>query len=232
MKRVLLFVLITLTFITFLSYSQTRKQRVRIARAQIEILLSKYKNGSYKEVGEVIDVDSSLGKKGVAEGKISDPYGTLKGCYLFMTTTKGEQWGRDRKHLIGIFKDSLIIWMSEQLPGSQDYGVTPIADEGFLATKDLNRRGKVDIVVYFSDGTNPPSAYFLWIFSWDGKIGKCINKCDKNGETIIASTGAFDVLDVDGDGIDELRSCSRDFKINAVYYWNDSLYVEQPKDHR
>jgi hypothetical protein len=225
MKRVFLFFLTIVVVVSFSSYSQTSEQREQTAKSQIELLLANYKNGPYKEITELVDVDSSIGAKGISNGNISDPYGTLKGCYLFMATTKGGKWGDDQRHSIGIFKDSLIIWMSDQLPGSENYGY--ITDEGILATKDLNKMGMVDIVVYFSDGMNPPSSYYLWIFSWDGKNGKCINKCEKNGETSIASTGSFKVVDADGDGICEIRPYNKDSEINAIYYWNGDIYKKK-----
>jgi hypothetical protein len=223
MKRVLLFIIIAVTSLAYLSYSQAGGPRLRAARAQIELLLSKYKNGVYKEVGEVIDVDSSIGAPGVSNGRISDPYGTLKRCYLFLAAT--EEAGKDdRKRSIGVYRDNQIVWMSAQLPGSENYGYI---DEDFIATKDLSRTGKVDIVVYFSDGTNPPSEHYLWIFSWDGSKGKCINKCNKNGETSMVSSGAFEIIDVDGDGIDEIQSFTGEQKKGDTYYWNGSLYEKR-----
>jgi hypothetical protein len=230
MKRILIFIIAPITIIAFLSYSQVRKERVRTAKAQISMLLNSYADGPYRVSG-VIDIDSSIGVQKVADGKITNPYGTLNRCYLFMAMTEGVH-GENQKHSIGIYRNNKIIWISEQLPGSQDYGSIPISDEGFLVVKDLNRMGKVDIVAFFSDGTNPPSKYYLWIFSWDGIKGSCINKCEKNGETSITSTGAFNVVDVDGDGIDEIQSYDSDLKINATYYWNGNLYVEKPKSSR
>jgi hypothetical protein len=223
MKR-FLFITIVIVIVACVAYSQTRDQRIETAKTQIEMLLSAHKSGPYKELDEVIDIDSSIDVPGIANGKISNPYGTLSECYLFIATTEGTQ-GENQKHSIGVYRGSQIIWMSEQLPGSENYGY--LTDEGFLTIKDLNRSGKVDIVVYFSDATNPPTGYYLWIFSWDGKQGKCINKCEKDGETSITSTGAFDIVDVDGDGIDEIRSYDQRAKVNALYYWNGKLYIEK-----
>ena len=216
MKRNILLIIIAMAFCVFLTYSQTRKERVRIARAQINTLLASYADGPYT-VGAIIDVDSSVGVRKVADGKITNAYGTLNRCYLFLARTQGE----GGKHTIGGYRDNQIAWMSEQLPSSQDYGDL---DEGFLATKDLNRMGKTDIVVYFSDGTNPPSGYYLWIFTWDGSQGVCINKQETNGGTSIASTGAFDIIDVDGDGIDEIISFGSNNNANSAFSWNGSLY--------
>jgi hypothetical protein len=220
MKRVLMYIIIGSTCVASLSYSQTRKERVKAARAQIDSILATYANGPY-EAGEVIDVDSSIGVRKVISGRISNPYGTLNRCYLFMAKTQGE----DEKHTVGVYRDNQIIWMSEQLPGSQYYGYI---DEAFIATKDLNRMGKVDIVVYFSDGTNPPSERYLWIFSWDGSQGVCINKQQTDSSTSIISSGAFNIYDVDGDGIDEVFSYKSDFSFDAVYSWNGSLYGVWP----
>jgi hypothetical protein len=218
--------------ITQPSYSQNRYERRDMARIRIDSLFSSAKAIQFR-TDEIIDVDSSIGESGIADGKITDPYGTLKRCYIFMATTDGEQ-GEDRKHSIGIYRDRQIIWTSGQLPGSEHYGY--ITDEGFLATKDLNRKGKVDIVVYFSDGTNPPSAYYLWIISWDGNKGEYINQRETNGATAITSNGAFEIADVDKDGIDEIRAFSGNddsvganglykLKIDGIYKWNGSVYA-------
>jgi hypothetical protein len=209
---------IGMMFTTFLVYSQTRKERIKAARVQMSTLLTSYANGPY-EVGEIVDVDSSLGVRGVANGKISNPYGTLNRCYLFTAKVQGE----DGKHIIGVYRDNQIVWISDQLSGSQNYGDL---DEGFLATKDLNRMSKVDVAVYFSDGMNPPSEYYLWIFSWDGSQGVCINQQESDGRTSMVSSGAFDIYDVDGDGKDEILSYGSDHKVNATYSWNGNLYGE------
>ena len=220
MKRVLLFIAIALFFIVTLTYSQTRMERVRTARTQINALLGSYVNGPY-ETGGIIDVDSSIEASGIADGNIRDPYGTLNRCYLFTAKTQGEE----TKRTIGVFRDNQIIWMSGQLPGSQDYGDL---DEDFFGTKDFNYDGKVDIAVYFSDGTNPPSTYCLWIFSWDGQQGLCINQQETSSGTVLTSSSIFDFYDVDGDGKDEIISYNSDQIANAVYSWNGILYGKWP----
>jgi hypothetical protein len=232
--KVILIVAIAITTTAYLSYSQNRKQRVKIARGQINAIFANTNNNHFR-AGEVVDIDSSIGKDGISDGNICDPYGTLKRCYIF-TAVSHEDGSDDVKYAIGVFKDSQIVWMSDMLPGSEYYGYV-IQDEGFLATKDLNRMGKVDIAAFFSDGTNPPSGYYLWIFSWDGKKGKYINQQESDGSTSIAADVPFDIADVDGDGIYEVRAIScadtlndssfYDLKIKAIYKWNGSVYALQ-----
>ncbi len=222
----LLGVVLAATTVIFVSLSQTRQQRMEHATTLIDSLLSSLYKGTYKELDKVVDVDSSVGAAGIADGNITDPYGTLRGCFVFMATTE-EGEGEDRRHAIGVYKDGRIIWTSDRLSGSENYGVFPVSDEGILATKDLNRSGKVDIVVYYSDGTNPPSEYYLWIFEWNGKEGKCINEREKDGGTSITSPGAFDIADVNKDGVDEIRAHDSDSNVSTIYAWNGHLYVEK-----
>jgi hypothetical protein len=221
MKKLLIIIAWALSVLVSRTSCQTRHERLDAARSQIKTLLSKTAEAPYRELGELIDVDSSNGLPEIADGQITDPYGTLKRCFLYMATTQGEQ-GTTQKHSIGVYKDNQIIWNSGLLAGSENYGY--ITDEGFLATKDLTHTGKVAIVVYFSDGTNPPSDYYCWIFSWDGRRGTCINKCDADGETSITSSGAFLVRDIDGDGLDEIQSYSAAQSRADVYKWDGSLF--------
>jgi len=232
--KVILIVAIAITTTAYLSNSQNRKQRLKIARSQINAFFASTNNNHFR-AGEIVDIDSSIGKNGIANGNIFDPYGTLKRCYIF-TAVSHEDGIDDVKYAIGVFRDSQIVWMSDMLPGSENYGYA-ILDEGFLATKDLNHMGKVDIAAYFSDGTNPPSGYYLWIFSWDGKKGKCINQQESDGSTSIAADVPFDITDVDGDGIYEVRAISYadtlndssfyDLKIKSIYKWNGSVFALQ-----
>jgi hypothetical protein len=230
-RETLLAIILVLVIAICKSYPQNLEKRVDSARVQIDTILSKTIKYKHYNVGEVIDVDSSIHNPGIEDGNISDPYGTLKQCYLFMAGVYDYTMAEE-KCVIGIYKNHSIIWISGVLPGSQYYEF-PIGDNGFQAVKDLNKMGKVDIAVYFSNGTNPPSEYYLWIFSWDGKKAKCINQLEKNGETSIASDGPFEIKDVDRDGIYDVISYSIDnstsegFKVNVIYKWNGSIYTDE-----
>ena len=206
------------------AFSQTRQERIHAARAQLNSLLATYDGGPYQRVGEIIDVDSSIGNSRVSDGNIRDPCGTLKHCYLFLVRTEGESG----QYVIGIFKDSQIIWISGRLPGSENYGDYLLGDQGFLATNDLNRGNKVDIVAYFSENGAQPQGENAWVYSWDGSIAECINERDADGATTLESSCSFEIHDVDGDGVSEILGCGGGDTLGVVYSWNGNLYGQWP----
>ncbi len=197
-------------------FAQTFTDRRNAAMSGIDAALKTYEGGVFERAGDLVDVDSSINNPGIADGKIGDPYYTLKDCYLFMART--EQQG---EYAVGVYRADQIVWLSDSLPGSDTYGEF---DNGFLATMDMTRQGKVDIAAYFSTSSNPPVEAYLWIFSWNGSKGSRISQCNANGETAILSSGGFEVYDVDSDGIDEVLASSNGQRMNVVYSWNGSFY--------
>ncbi len=77
-------------------------------------LSSKGIDTSYVD-GDVIDVDSSIGTKRVSCCPIGDPYGTLRGCFVFAIRTANASV--DTNAMIVIMKKGQIIWMSERFDG-------------------------------------------------------------------------------------------------------------------
>jgi hypothetical protein len=198
--------------------SQDRNARIEAARHKIESLLLDFQNGAYHTVGEIVDVDSSIADSGIAFGNITDPYGTLKHSFLFLGQTKSPAF-----FVVGIYRMEHIIWLSDSLEGDQysDIGAT------FVATKDINKGGKVDILLSWQYGPNLESSD-MWIFSWDGTRGVCINdrEDDDMGSTRLHSysSGFAGVVDIDGDGIFEILGGSEQGKNDIVYSWNGQKY--------
>ena len=216
MKERLIYSFILIILINFCSTAQSFNDRRDKAMTGIDAALETYDGGIYERVGNLVDVDSSINDPGIADGNIYNPYNTLTGCFLFMAKTI-----ISGKYVIGVYKKNSILWISDTLAGSEYYDNF---DNGFLASMDLNKQGDVDIAAYFSDRSNPPVEAYLWIYSWDGKNGKCINEKSSDGETEILSSGGFDIYDINSDGIDEILASSDGNKMNIDYSWNGSLY--------
>jgi hypothetical protein len=187
--------------------------------------------GQSYSAGSLINVDSSIQSSLVADGRIEDPFRTLKHCFVFFA-------GNDARSFIGIYKDGQIVWHSDSL-------IDAIAVTGvnFYATADINHDGKVDIITSWYVGQRYRSEY-LWIFGWDGHNGVLENAVDaENQSEVVADEGGFQFEDVNGDGIMEIigEQDSAQFidetdngvtqkimkiieKRYDVYSWNGQLY--------
>ncbi len=220
MRRFFLFLVIISVLLISNVFPQTRAQRLKEARLQIDSLLSSSGHGPFQTVDEIVDIDSSIGNPGISGGNIFDPYETLKNCFLFIVRSNGE----NGYYEIGVFKNYQIIWMSGQLPGSDHYADYLQGDQEFLAVNDINKTGKVDFVVSFSGEGAPPQNDNIWIYSWDGANGECINQREDDGSTGLVSECSFDIKDIDGDGIDEILACSEQGSMDIAYSWNGSSY--------
>jgi len=165
----------------------------------------------------MINVDSSLYSLLVADGRIEDPYGTLKGCIIFFA-------GNGERGSIGIYKDGQIVWHSDTLIGE---GM--VSGVNFFGTTDINRDGKVDIITSWYKGQRFRAEY-LWIFSWDGRAGVLENAIDEtfHQSVIEGAEGSFEFVDINGDDIMEIVGISHedqeDSLIKVVYSWNGQLY--------
>jgi hypothetical protein len=216
MKNILITIMIGL-FLFTTALSQNSAQVMN----QIESLLLSYVNGKYKLAGdEVFGIDSVPQKDRDDFEKVSDPYGTLKGCYLFVAETGIED---HQKYSIGVFKNNTILWMSDSL--CEEYYVGK-----FEAVFDINKDGYVEIVTNWRQLTNNIDSD-IWVFSWDGSRGWVINDVDKEGHTVM---NTYCMLkDVNGDGIYELvcKEPVYDQKGNRIswkefaFIWNGSKYV-------
>ncbi|MGD0339303.1 MAG: VCBS repeat-containing protein [Bacteroidota bacterium] len=218
-----------LSTLTFIAASQTREQRVKTATTSINSLLQTYKDGTF-HIGDdeaVVDVDSSIGDNGIANGYIQDPYGTLQHAFLFIARSKLND--ARYKYITGIFRDNQILWTSEPVIDEKYSG------EYFNGSFDLNKDGKVDIISVFNYGSRFDQEIW-WIYSWDGVTGSCISAVTPEGYPVIQMlVQSFRFIDIDGDGILEITGSvgymeGPAFKTEreAVFSWNGSLYGEWP----
>jgi hypothetical protein len=196
--------------------------------------------GANHQLGMILNVDSCLGL-GVNVKippiiEIGNPYGTLTNCIIFTTTRQGYPTQADSAEgVIGIFKQGTIVWHS----GGSLALLGNMSSDWIWAVKDINRDGKVDILVDWLAGMSFPRLRNLWIVSWDGIEGQIINARDQDGLSIIQSseTWNFNLADVEGDGIweiqgahepqnaaDSLRKIPDTDYALYTYSWNGSLY--------
>jgi hypothetical protein len=179
------------------------------------------------------------GKHTEWDNEITDPYNKLKGCTLFGASRYSVNGGDERNSIFGIYKNGNILWQTEPL-------ITGTFSHIF-ATSDINNDGEVEVLTAW--GFAPPfDIEFLWIFSWNGKIGKIINQIDQrdSSSTIISHMDMFKLVDSDKKGIMNIqcywKSDKEDydswFPMNqsstkpwVTYFWNGSMYEienEQP----
>ncbi len=157
----------------------------------------------------------SMFNKDYTYDEIIDPYNQLQGKVLFIAHPFYESehlyppyyesfYSRPDSCILGIFSNGSIIWHSEPISlvkidtsrfgEHHDYS---IPDEIF-AIKDINRDGKVDILL-MTDA--------LWIISWDGTTGTIINDMDPiDRSSKLFTTLSYELIDSDGDGILEIIS--------------------------
>jgi hypothetical protein len=225
MKYYALYISVVLLIITNTLYSQTREQ--------IQTALQAYDGGKFTidstGFGDIIDVDTSIGDAGMADGQIHDPYGTLRGLYIFIANTKDTA---DRAFAIGVFKNNAILWMSDTL--TSDY-----VDGRIFATMDLNNDSTVEILTAWTGG-NITLYEEMWIYSWNGSSGTCINAHDEFGHSMVTGlTHSLRLLDNDGDGIMEIQADEGeiesdggiDVQETVTYGWNGSRYEKLIGEH-
>lgn len=154
---------------------------------------------------------------------IQDPYGTLKGCILF-STYKDNGESEPDTFIVGMMKNGQIIW--DNAPGTS-------ADLGgqLLYAKDINNDGEVELLVSETDRnylkiSEPPFLCYLYVLSWNGTSGQLINAFQSNGKSAMMGDGSFELVDKDGDGIQEIRTSLPDIDMDwGNYTTNTYPYV-------
>jgi len=170
----------------------------------------------------------SMFNKNYTYDEIIDPYNQLQGKVFFISHPVYESdhlyppyyessYSRPDSSIVGIFSNGSIIWHSEPISlvklDTIKYGLYhdySIPDEIF-AIKDINRDGKVDILL-MTDA--------LWIISWDGTAGTIINDIDPTDKTSkLLSSDTYRLIFTNEDDIYEILS-----------YWfdYDSTYSKFP----
>lgn len=180
-------------------------------RKEIEAKLPQAINGSRFRVAECVDVNRMLGEYKAYEPAIEDPYGTLKDCVIFTFGYINEL--NNGEHKLGVYKNGQVIWICEE-------------DHPFVfrlvTTRDVNRDGKVEILIGFG---NP--GVELWVYIWDGQSAYSVTEIDE-GETgsnlwmgRCEGMGNHIFFDIEGDGIDEINVGGTEY----VFHWNGQKYV-------
>ncbi len=172
----------------------------------------------------ILDVNKSLDHPSLSNGMIKDPYKNLKDCFIFIAAALPDSNLNKPKGFIGIYKRDTILWRSSPL--TKD--LTTIG--GYVTTVDeLNKDGKVEIVISQDELPGAATTNYLWIATWDGNAGKSITELDERRESKLAFIGKYKFVDLDGDGIYEIqgewyKDNNFDKTIRVTYSWNGSLY--------
>jgi hypothetical protein len=172
----------------------------------------------------ILDVDKSVNNPSISEGKIKDPHKSLMGCYIFIAEALPDSNLDKSKGFIGVWKADSILWQS-----------TPLTEElstlgGYVtAVDELNKDGKDEIVISQNELPDAATANYLWIFTWDGNVGKQITELDEREESRLAFIGKYKFVDLDGDSIYEIKGewyidDNFDKTSPVIYSWNGSLY--------
>jgi len=204
------------------SYCQNNDHSIIVK--SISNKLEKVFNHKYYVSG--IEIDKSVNNPSKANGKITDPYHTLSGCFLFLAEGKES----NSKGFIGLYrcKADSIIWCSVLLTDDFSSGARGRVAE----TRELNGDGKVEIIIGQAVGASGGGEE-LWIFSWDGTDGRLITQTDKyNQSTILVFWEYYEIKDVDGDGIYEILGEDTDSDKTLTYSWNGSLYGDWGKSSK
>ena len=163
-------------------------------------------NGMY-EVSDIVDIDSVRGDLRYFFETIQNPYGMLTNSFVFVTQKSSDYQGEIEGNKVGVFKEGEIVWLSNPLLPQDMYGA-------IWAIDDINLDGTVEIITKFGSGD-----INLWIISWDGKNNGVL----LNDEEIYGGEFATDLVDVEGDGIMEIRDLRTEGG-NNVYSWNGQKY--------
>ena len=212
--RIAIGLIILILGLTDEALCQDRRPYEQTFRLPIEKLV-KAQYGKDYEVGIEV-IDSVLNTEACSEcDEINDPYGTLKGCVLFSAT---RSFALQDSGFFGIYKNGQFLWRSDRIiQGEWD---------NTFATYDINGDGEVDILTTWEqDGY--PGLLYMWIFSWNGTIGRIINASDGQGTSMIQGHEFKLIPMKEGLYGIEGELYSGESVSSQVYNWNGSLYVPQ-----
>jgi hypothetical protein len=216
-KHLLLLVMMLSAFHRIYAQDQTRYERQEAAGKIIDAELKSLYGPSYYGAPFVDEVDSNLGSNSYFINPLDDPYGTLEGCFIFVGS---RDMSISRDIIVGVYKEGNILWHSDTL--------NCYSRLRLFTTQDLNNDGTVDLV--FESGNDNTE---LWIFSWNGHMGRQINAVDENGASLLKGynyrgSGSFGLIDIEGDGIWEIEVYNYNEGEPNGYSWNGQEYGHWP----
>ncbi len=149
----------------------------------------------------------------------TDPYGTLTNCTVFVIVPDYEEAPiYPGPYWIGVYKNGEVLWLTDSLYSS------PLRP-WFYTIKDLNKDGKVDIVLSLIEFTWPDRMSensYLYVISWDGNTGVFINDGGLHSKVKVYEAYYYD-YDLNNDGIIELVTDT--YTYNEITDENDSTIV-------
>jgi hypothetical protein len=211
-SKVVVFMALLYLFVISL-YSQSKNERLLTARSQINARLAQQAIDTAKIECVVVDVDSSVTDKYYDDltNPMHDPYGTLKGCFLF--TMRHWPDGVEPNGITGVFKNGAILWTSDRVWAG--------CGGRIFATLDLNKDSTVDIVTTWSEGSHCEQES-MWIYRWDGSHGVPINDFDSRGRTKMIALD-FQLSGRDTNGAVKIIGQAGYYDVSAHAYIEDSV---------
>ncbi|MEQ9036156.1 hypothetical protein [Gracilimonas sp.] len=181
----------------------------------IETQLEQSLNRAYT-LEQVYEVNEFVGSTRVSTYPLDVPYGTLSDYVLFAARNETTNW------VFGLFKNGAVEWHTPEALQCSDIKV--------YGSMDLNLDGQVDIMVNCALFGRDNFRGFMYIYSWNGIQAELISHIENTQggaqntiETYEADS--FGVLDLNGDGIMEIRGLDRDDPDQRSYWsWNGSAY--------
>jgi hypothetical protein len=210
-----------------ISYCQDSTRDVSRAWAELKVGLAARAIDTSQIIGDKIDIDRSIHVNTIAGGRISDPYKTLQGSFVFAIRTADASV--DTNAMIVIMKKGSIIWTSERFAGEFGGRIEAILD--------LNKDSVVDILSEWVSGSRQDQRR-LWIHSWDGTHGRAINATIKRYSALkavyfrIKDSNVNDVKEIQGD-IGKYEP-ENGFKVKGIvtYRWDGRAYVESKEQRQ
>ncbi len=148
---------------------------------------------------------------------VQDENNLLDSCLVFLAYEYYEGDIGSPYNLIGVYKNADILWHSKQIINGEI-----IVSGGSNFYKDLNSDGKIEIVTGWLKSMSATQED-LWIVSCDGNTGKVVNNYDENGNSKIQTvTDSYEIIDVEGDGIFEIKAKSVTDNTAIIYNWFDN----------
>ena len=145
------------------------------------------------------------------DGDINDPYGTLDDCIVFTAAEKGSPYLKNG--IVGIFKNSQIIWYSDFIKSKK------INSAGIYAITDITNDGTAEIITGWSIQYGSRYSYInLYIYSWDGNQGNIKVSSFNDGFSSVSSHEykGFNYVDFEGDGVWEIISYDADSELRDI----------------